>query len=64
MSVISIEIIIKKRRKIYFMRFLVALSGSVEMTNHYNVPLLACSASIDSNKALKLPFPKDCAPFL
>jgi hypothetical protein len=28
----------------------------------YSVPRLACSASIDSNKALKLPLPKDCAP--
>ena len=29
----------------------------------YKVPRLSCSASIDSNKALKFPFPKDCAPF-
>jgi hypothetical protein len=28
----------------------------------YNVPLLACSLSIDSNNALKLPAPKPFAP--
>jgi hypothetical protein len=28
----------------------------------YKVPLLACSRSIDSNKALKLPAPKPLAP--
>ena len=30
----------------------------------YNVPLLACSLSIDSNKALKLPAPNPFAPIL
>lgn len=30
--------------------------------NFYNVPRFACSLSIDSNKALKLPAPKPLAP--
>jgi len=30
----------------------------------YKFPLKACSLSIDSKRALKLPFPKDFAPFL
>ncbi len=30
--------------------------------NFYNVPRFACSLSIDSNKALKLPAPKPRAP--
>lgn len=31
---------------------------------NYKVPLLACSLSIDSNKALKLPAPNPFAPIL
>ena len=30
----------------------------------YKVPLFSCSLSMASNSALKLPTPKDCAPFL
>ncbi len=39
------------------------LSGLNIQINNYSVPRFACSSSIDSNNALKLPFPNEVAPF-
>ena len=32
--------------------------------DYFSVPRKSCSLSIASKRALKFPFPKDCAPFL
>jgi hypothetical protein len=42
---------------------LVIFSHNVKKLEFYSVPRNACSLSIDSNKALKLPAPKPLAPF-
>lgn len=49
----------KKGKKYYLVKTNAFFASCILKKQVYKVPLRACSASIDSNKALKLPLPND-----